>query len=709
MWKFFRGIPIFSRFLIVLIAAAVVPVIILVLLGNFYLQSFETRSQAVQTSFDAQNTATQEQINLQRMNALLQAHFAQVFAQDSLKVGKDPSLAASGGLVTSDVTTLDLDFRANLAAYVQNYQIATSSNMGTVRSILKSDAPHSTVISTQQTALNEVATSDPAMPGQAADWPRYESEQNAVLADLTNNSSYAQAYQDFFQANTDFLTLKNNWQQVVDTATEMGTTVTRVGPSLVNPLYIYTSEAIAFILLILIIAAVLVSSTIILPLNRLVSLTRHIALGDTKARAEVNGRDEINQVARSMNGMLDVTVRLMQDAQYRHLNLQGEIEKLIQTVSGIGQGDLRVRAEITPDELGMLANIFNTTAGQLNNLVVNVKSLARGVQNATLQTFGYIEQLADNADTQIQQIAEATLEVSNMATASQQVTERTYVLTDVARDARQIAQKGRSAVQQTVRGMAQVNNNVHATTERVVMLDKHSREIRDIVEIITSIAQQTNRLALDAAIQAAVASDRDTGFGAVAIDIRRLAERSKEQAVRIGQIVSSVTDDMNMAAQSIQETENEAAKGTLFTEEVGTALESIFAVVERQASEIEATNSVALKQLQSSKKVEQIMQQVAATTQQGNSNTNQAMQQMRTLAQIAGQLLTSVDVFKLKENRLPAGAENDVPRIQSQRESNRYRPRYANQNGSGNFSPLSLQETANNVSAPLDSQRRNRS
>lgn len=642
MFKFLRNIPIFRRLLVVLISVTVVPVAVIVLLGVFYLQSFQVRSQAVQTSFEAQNTATQEQINLQRMNALLQARFAQVFAQNSTAVGGDPSLAASGGLIGADITNLELDFNGNLDTYQQNYQIATSNNMKTIRDILSNDAPNSTVAETQQAALNAVKNSD---------WLTYQHAQDVALADLDGNKSYKTAYADFYQANFDFLTLKNHWQQVVDSATEMGTTVTRVGPSLTNPLIFYTGGATLFTLLIIILAGLLVSSTIVVPLNRLVSLTRRISQGDTKARAETEGSDEINLVAASMNGMLDVTNQLMQEVQYRHMDLQAQIENLIHEVSGIGEGDLRIQANVTENELGALAKSFNLTAGQLNNLVVNVKTLARGVQNTTLQTFGYMEQLVDNADIQMRQIAEATAEVDNMSVSSRQVAERTRVLQTVAGEARHVADKGRSAVQQTVDGMAQINNNIHFTTEKVLMLGERSREINDIVEVMSGIAQQTNRLALDAAIQAAMAGDQGTGFGSIAVDIRRLAERSKEQTARITKIVNSVLDDINTAAFSIQETEHKVVSGATLAKEVGNAFESIFSVVESQADEIEVTNHVAVQQLQSSKKVEQIMKQVADATQQSSNSTNQATQQMKTLAYIAGQLLTSVDVFKLREER----------------------------------------------------------
>src|SRR5690242_4624004 len=174
MFRSLRNIPIIRRLLAVLISATLIPVIVIVLLGVFYLQSFGVRSQAVQTSFAAQNIAAHEQTNLQRMNALLQTRFAQVFARNSAAVGGDPSLEASGGLVEADITALELDFKNNLTSYQQNYEIANSDNMRTIRNILTSDAPHSTVASTQLTALNDVANNDPlyqnADPAYRSDW-----------------------------------------------------------------------------------------------------------------------------------------------------------------------------------------------------------------------------------------------------------------------------------------------------------------------------------------------------------------------------------------------------------------------------------------------------------------------------------------------------------------------------------------------------------
>jgi methyl-accepting chemotaxis protein len=665
MFRFISNIPIFRRLVIVFAIVTVIPIIVIILLGNFYLQSIGVRGQAVQTSFEAQNIATREQINLERMNALLQARFAQVYAQNSPELGGDPSLQASGQLTSADVAALEIEFGQTLASYQQNYEIATSDNMSVIRGILTSDTPDQghQLISSQQTALNAVIQTD---------WSTYETLQDKVLNELDQHVAYSTAYANFYQANLDFLHLKNHWQQVVDAATQMGTEVTRVGPSLTNPLLIYTSAAVLFTVLVIVAAGFLVNSTIVNPLNRLVALTRRIARGETKVRADIQGHDEIQQVAQSMNSMLDVIVRLIQEAESRHADLQAHIEKLIHEVSGASEGDLRIQAEVESNELGLLASFFNRMAQDLSDLVVNVKTMARGVQNAILQLYSYMEELVDRADMQIQQIASATTEVANMATSSRRVAERAQSLYSVAYEARQIAQGGRNAVQQTVEGMERINDNVRATSAKVWSLGVRSREINEIVETISSIAQQTHRLALDAAIQAAMAGENGRGFGAVAADIRRLAELEKEQATKIGEIVRNVFEDINTVTASMRETEQEAASGTQLTQRVGTALESIFSVVERQASEIEVTNQVAKHHLQSSTVVVQIMQDVSQSAQQSSESTREATRQMERLAQLAGQLLTSVEVFKVREAHKPSSAlpGNRSPFIEGRPSSN---------------------------------------
>ncbi len=411
-----------------------------------------------------------------------------------------------------------------------------------------------------------------------------------------------------------------------------------------------TVGAFLLTMFIVITAGMLVLRSITGPLTELVSLTRRISKGDTNARAHVDSHDEISIVANAMNSMLDNIVHLIQDTQAQRDVLQGQVEKLVSEVSGVGEGDLRVQAEVTADALGVLADSFNYMVEELGSLVVRVKSVAREVEESTTMTSDRMSELVETADRQIQHIANAAVEIERMAMTSQQVAGRATALASIAREARLSAQGGRQAVQQTIEGMERIHSNVQETSNKVQTLGERSREINNIVEGISNIAHQTNRLALDAAIQAAMAGENGKGFGAVAADIRRLAERAKEQSSSVGRIVRSVRDDIGAVAVSMRDTERETSTGARLAEEAGTSLGSIFTVIERQAREIEVINQMALQQQQSSGEVVQIMQGVSESTQRSTNSTREAAQNMERVARLAEQLLASVEAFKLRDS-----------------------------------------------------------
>jgi methyl-accepting chemotaxis protein len=656
MIKFLSNIPIFRRLFLAFAIAAAIPGIVIVLLGSFYLSSLTSRGQAVQTSFDAQSAASEQQTNLQVMNALMKTSLNNTFAGLSGSV-HDYSLIASGGLDFSDIATREGDFQQALTNYQANYDLSASGNMSTVRSILLSDNPNSGIISDQHQALASASTA----------WTSYKQSQNSVLGLLTPlqfdlqtgkqltpqeiNTSYEKVYPQFYEANKQFTLLRNSWQRVSDDAVTMGKTVTAIGPSETQPVILSTAIAFIATLFVILSAGYLVNLTITRPLRVLASLTRRIAKGDTTARAKVQGHDEIYMVATSMNNMLDNIVHLIQDAQAQRDILQAQVEKLVSEVSGVGEGDLRIQAEVTADALGVLADSFNYMVEELSSLIVRVKMVAREVESSTTMTYERMSQLVEADDIQIQQIAGAAVEVERVADSSRQVADRARVLYNVAREARQTAQNGRDSVRQTVEGMGRINENVLETSTKVQTLGESSREINNIVEVISNIAHQTNRLALDAAIQAAMAGENGKGFGAVAADIRRLAERAKDQASMIARIVRSVGEDIAAAAVAMRDTERETSTGSRLAQEAGVALESMFSVVERQAREIEIINQMATQQLQSSSAVVQIMQTASESTQQSSASTRDAAQNMERLARLAEQLLASVEAFKLRDSQ----------------------------------------------------------
>ncbi len=643
MFRSISNMPIFRRLFIAFALTATVPGIVIVLLGSYYINSLTLHSQAVKTSFDAQNAASEQQINLQRMNALLQTRFYQLFALEGGKI-QDTSLDASGKLLNNYILNQQGTFNQALVQYQTNFNLADSANMNNVRSIVLSDnASNSKLIDDQTAALNNVIK---------VQWPHYEQAQQTLLNLLNSkNPDYQTAYAHLFDANQKFTTLRNSWQQVITVAQTMGQIVTSVGPSQINPTILTT--VIAFLVTIMIIVATgyVVNQTITRPLIQLAGLTRRIARGETSVRARLEGRDEIYLVANSMNVMLDNIVRLIQETQSQRDQLQAQVEKLVSEVSGVGEGDLRIQAEVTADTLGVLADSFNYMVEELSSLIVRVKMVANEVGNSTSTILDRMTQLVETGDIEIHQMGEAEMQVEVLTNASRQVAERAQTLEKVARTARQDANEGREAVKQAIAGMGRINENVHETATKVQTLGERSRAIDEIITAIGGIAHQTNRLALDAAIQAAMAGENGKGFGAVAADIRRLAERAKEQAGSITRLVRSVREDITAVATSMQDTQRETTTGTKLTQEAGASLDALFTAVEEQAKEIESIAKIAVQQLQSSSAVVQIIHAVADSTQQSTASTRDASQNMERLARLVEQLRASVEAFKLREDQ----------------------------------------------------------
>ncbi len=663
MIRFMSNMPIFRRMITAFIFATLIPGVVIALLGVFYINSFQNQGQAVRTSFDAQSLASGEDANLQRMNALLQAKFYQIFASESAGQNgsiTDPSLFASGGLVDGEIRALEADFDRNLPTYQSNYELATSPNMANVRNILQNNDTQNAqgIIDSQRQALSAVLSAD--------GWQKYKSYQDQlannleVLQGQLQNATYLSPrdltgayktdYSLLHNAILSFTNLRNNWQQVQQTAVTMGKDVTAVGFAQVMPIFVATAGAFVLIILVIILTGYVVNQTITKPLSELATITSRINEGKTETRAPVNGRDEIAVVATAMNGMLNNIMHLMQDAQTQRDRLQARVEKLVSEVCNVGEGDLQVQAEVTSDALGVLADSFNYMVEELSSLVVRVKMMAHEVENSTTMTFQSMVQLVTNGDVQIQHIGRAAQEVESMADVNRQVAERAQLLHVIADEALLAAHAGRESVQQTLEGMGRVQAYVQHTSTKVQALGDSSREINNIVGVISTIAQQTNRLALDAAVQAATAGENGKGFGAVAVDIRRLAERAKDQTNIIARIVRGVGEEIEAASVSMKDTERETGIGVQLAEQTGQALESIFGVVERQGGEIDVINQMANRQLQSSNSVVRIMQGVSETTQMNSTNTRGAARNMEHLARLAEQLLGSVEAFKLREN-----------------------------------------------------------
>ena len=160
-------------------------------------------------------------------------------------------------------------------------------------------------------------------------------------------------------------------------------------------------------------------------------------------------------------------------------------------MTGDGEGDLRVQAAVSSDTLGVLADSFNYMVEELGSLVVRVKVVANEVARSTTGILTRMSQLVEIGNIQLEQFAHAEGEVLQVVEFSRQVTERSQVLYEVARGAQYNAQIGRKSVQQALEGMERINYNVQTTASKFQLLEARSREIDEVVEVISNIARMS--------------------------------------------------------------------------------------------------------------------------------------------------------------------------------------------------------------------------
>src|SRR3974390_654705 len=291
-----------------------------------------------------------------------------------------------------------------------------------------------------------------------------------------------------------------------------------------------------------------------------------VYLGDTRRRAGEAERQRAET---------ESTNRANQDAILRLMNEMGNL----------AEGDLTVKATVTEEITGAIADSVNFTIDELRGLVGRINAPAAQVTTATESAQQTSVQLLAAAEKQSVEIWQTSASVLSMARAMNEMSESATQSASVARQSLAAAQKGTQAVQTSISGMNEIREHIQETAKRIKRLGESSQEIGDIVELITDITEQTNVLALNPAIQAASAGEAGRGFSVVAEEVQRLADRSAEAAKQIGALVRTIQTDTQDAVSAMERSTQGVVEGTRLSEAAGPALAEI-GRVSRQLTEL---------------------------------------------------------------------------------------------------------------------------
>ena len=353
---------------------------------------------------------------------------------------------------------------------------------------------------------------------------------------------------------------------------------------------------------------------------------------------------------------------LIESEQIKDKNQQA-ILQLLDDISDLADGDLTAEATVTEDFTGTIADSINFAIGELRSLVENVASSSEKLTGSADATRATSLQLAESAEHQAQEIAGVSAAINEMAITIDQVSSNSAESAAVAERSVSIAKNGSQVVRNTIEGMDTIREQIQDTSKRIKRLGESSQEIGDIVSLINEIAEQTNILALNAAIQAAMAGEAGRGFAVVADEVQRLAERSATATKQIAGLVKTIQSDTNEAVSSMEQTTAEVVKGAELAHSAGIALEEIETVSTNLAELIQDISEAAKHQATTSGHISNTMNVIQEITSQTLSGTNDTATSIGELAEMAVEMKHSVSGFILPDsnkNLSPSTAE-EVP------------------------------------------------
>jgi twitching motility protein PilJ len=339
--------------------------------------------------------------------------------------------------------------------------------------------------------------------------------------------------------------------------------------------------------------------------------------------------------------------RLEEDAKRQNDANQAAILRLMNELQEVADGDLTTQATVSEDITGAIADSVNYTVEELRTLVGRINSTAELVTNASSQAQETSTRLLKASEAQSREIRNTGESVLQMAQQINDVSSSAMESANVARQSLAAAEEGQRAVQNSIAGMNEIREQIQETSKRIKRLGESSQEIGEIIELISDITEQTNVLALNAAIQAASAGEAGRGFSVVAEEVQRLAERSAEATKQIGALVRTIQTDTQDAVAAMEKSTQGVVEGAKLSDAAGRALSNIGRVSRQLAELIEQISQNTSVQARSAGGVAQSIQHILTVNEETSLGTQKTADSISQLSALAQELKSSVARFKV--------------------------------------------------------------
>ncbi len=432
--------------------------------------------------------------------------------------------------------------------------------------------------------------------------------------------------------------------------------------------------------------AFFIARTISRPISQLNYAAQQVAAGKHDVSLQITTRDEVGELGQAFTSMVGSINTMVSDLNKSNAdiskilgdvneakaateqskeNLEAEVGRLLAAIDTLAKGDFS--QDITgsgSDEIGKLRERLNSMVQNLRRLLFQVKETVSTVAHATTEISSAAEQLSSGVENQAQQTEEVSLAMDNMTRTIAENSRNAAQTSTVAVKNGEIAKHSSEIVRSTVAKMNEIADVVLQSTSTIERLGASSAEIGEIVSVITEIADQTNLLALNAAIEAARAGEQGRGFAVVADEVRKLAERTAQATKQITGMIQTIQRESNGAVQAMKQGNDKVREGIELASKAGQSLQEVLDSSQGVLTMVQQIADASQRQTSTSEGIASNVEQISSVSSESAAGVADIARTAADLQEFTHQLEQNIAQFKVRpeDARQLSSSGNEVRR-----------------------------------------------